>query len=159
MLKYRQNIVHCRQDGRPNCGPVALCCLFDTTLEELEKIVRCSSKGTRTYNVVDGLYDNGIQFSHVNLDEDYKNNLWWIETCSYRWPIYASCEFVWQGKRGRPATSYHAVLFANGFCYDGHASREEPIAAIAQKFNKKFHIKDLLIFEHELPGWKERVVL
>lgn len=149
-LSYRDKIVHQYQFGKPNCGPIALSCLFDAPVPVLEKIVGCTARGTPTHGVIEGLQSRGVKLSHVQLGESYGDHLWWIAECSRRWPIYASCTFVNQGRRGRPARDCHAVLFAHGFYYDGHMSREEPIEAIAVKFNKEFVINELVIFEHEL---------
>lgn len=157
MLTYRKTICHFWQSDKPNCGPLALHCLFDESIEKLEKIVKCKN-GTSTDDVVIGMRENGINCTAVCLDEDYNNHLWWLNQLSYRFPIYISCHFIVQGKRGRPRNDYHAVLFANGLCYDGHNHREEPIAGIAQKFNKKFNIRDIIIFNHELPNWKNNLI-
>lgn len=93
----------------------------------------------------------------VELNEDANNHLWWLEQCSYRWPMYLGCNFISQGKRGRPSNGHHAVLFANGLCYDGHNLREEPIQAIATRFNKQLVVKNVIIFNNELPDWKKHM--
>jgi len=158
MLTYRQNITHYPQLGAYNCGPVALSCLFNTSLEDLEKMVECDKdKGTYTTKVVAAMKEQGIECSHISLNGDGENHLWWLELNSFRWPIYLGCHFVVQGKRGRPSNRHHAVLLANGMIYDGNSHREEPIGAVAEKFNKKFVVKDAIIFHHELKGWKQNL--
>lgn len=158
MLTYRNTICHFPQLGKANCGPVALQCLFDSPVEHLEKIVSCTSKGTHHHLLLDGMKKNGIECSFVDLnDSDHSNHFWWLELVSYRWPIYLGCVFVNQGKRGRPSENHHAVLLANGFCYDGNEQREEPISSIQAKFNKKFLIKYAIIFNNELKNWKKNI--
>lgn len=158
MLTYRQKIIHFPQLGAFNCGPVALSCLFDASLESLEKLVECDkNKGTYTTKVVEAMRAQGIECSHVALDADHNDHLWWLELNSFRWPIYLGCHFVVQGKRGRPSHRHHAVLLANGMIYDGNSHREEPIGAIAANFNKKFIVKDAVIFHHELKNWKNNL--
>lgn len=157
MLKYRQNIKHHWQGNKGNCGPIALACLFESSVEDLEKIVKCTSKGTYTENVFFGMKTEGIDCSLVSLREEVGNHLWWIKLLSCQRPVYAGCNFINQGKRGRPSNGHHAVLFANGMCYDGHNLREEPIDAIVTKFNKNLIIKDLVIFHHELTDWKKNL--
>jgi arabinogalactan endo-1,4-beta-galactosidase len=158
MLTYRQNVTHYHQLGAYNCGPVALSCIFNASLEHLETLVECNkNKGTYTSKVVEAMKEEGIECSHIKLDSDAGNHLWWLELNSYRWPIYLGCHFVNQDARGRPSNSHHAVLLANGMIYDGNNHREEPISAIAQKFNKKFVVKDAIIFHHELPNWKSNL--
>lgn len=157
MLTYRKAITHFWQSDKPNCGPIALQCLFDAPIEALEKIVKCKN-GTSTENLYLGMKENGIECNHVILGGDHNSHLWWINQLSYRFPIYISCHFLVQGLRGRPSNDYHAILFANGLCYDGHNHREEPIAGIVQKFNKKFVIRDIVIFDHELPNWKNNLI-
>lgn len=157
MLTYRASIKHQWQGGKGNCGPIALSCLFEEPLEQIEKIVKCSARGTRTSDVLDGMHKNGIDCSMVTLHDDGINHLWWLEQCSYRWPIYVGGTYVNQGKRGRPSQGHHAVLFANGMIYDGHNLREEPISAIATKVNKNFVVKSVIIFNRELSGWKKNM--
>lgn len=157
MLKYRDKIRHFYQEGAYNCGPVALQCLFDSSVEELERIVGCK-KGTYWYNVLDGMRQQGISCNAVELNQDHKDHLWWIKSLSFRFPIYAGCQFVNQGARGRPANSHHAVLFAGGFYYDGNNHREEPIEGIATLFNKTFRINNIIVFEREIDGWQEKLM-
>ena len=155
MLTYRENITHFPQLGAYNCGPTALSCLFNTSVEHLEKLVQCDkNKGTYTSTVVGAMRREGIACNHVVLNANGNDHLWWLEINSHRWPIYLGCHFVEQGKRGRPRNSHHAVLLAGGMIYDGNSHREEPIGAISAKFNKKFIIKDAIIFEHELKTMK-----
>lgn len=155
MLTYRKNIRHYNQLGAYNCGPVALSCIFDTSLENLEKLVECNkNKGTYTSILVDALRKEGVECSHINLDADHNDHLWWLELNSYRWPIYLGCHFTNQGDRGRPSNRHHAVLLVNGMMYDGNNHREEPINSIKQNFNRDFIIKDAVIFHHELPKWR-----
>lgn len=155
MLTFRKNITHIKQGGEPNCGPIALQCVFDEPISRLEKIVKCKQSGTNSFDVVSGLTNEGVVCNRVALDGEYQDHLWWIATCCLRWPIYASCTFINQGKRGRPRHDHHAVLFANGFCYDGHADREEPIDSMSLKFNKNMIISNIIIIEHELPNWRQ----
>jgi hypothetical protein len=158
MLTYRDTVRHYHQLGAYNCGPVALSCLFNSSLEELEELVDChKDKGTYTTKVAQAMKDQGIECSHISLDADHNDHLWWLELNSYRWPIYLGCHFVVQGKRGRPSHRHHAVLLANGLIYDGNSHREEPIGAVAAKFNKQFLIKDAIIFHHELKNWKNNL--
>jgi hypothetical protein len=156
MLTYRKDIRHYHQLGAYNCGPVALSCLFDESLERIEEIVNCK-KGTYTTEAYDGLKGEGVDCSLVSLNADHSNHLWWLEQTSYRWPIYLGCHFVLQGERGRPSNSHHAVLLANGMIYDGNNHREEPIGAVAAKFNRQFVVKDAIIFNHELNGWRKNL--
>lgn len=156
MLTYRQEIRHFHQLGAYNCGPVALSCLFDISLETLENIVECkANKGTYTTKVKEAMDNEGIECSLVSLHDDHSNHLWWLEQASHRWPIYLGCHFVHQGKRGRPINAHHAVLLAGGMIYDGNSHREEPINAVCQNFNKKFIVKDAIIFHHELKTWRK----
>lgn len=158
MLTYRKNITHYPQLRAFNCGPVALSCLFDTSLEHLEKLVECDKdKGTYTSKVLDAMKEQGIECNIVSLNADHGDHLWWLEQVSYRWPIYLGCHFVVQGNRGRPSHRHHAVLLANGMIYDGNSHREEPIGAISANFNKKFILKDAIIFHHELNNWKNNL--
>lgn len=159
MLTYREKIRHYHQLGAYNCGPVALSCLFDTSTSALEEMVECKqNKGTRTSKVLEAMKNQAIACTHVELGESANNHLWWLELASCRWAVYVSCHFVNQGARGRPSNSHHAVLFANGFCYDGNNHREEPISAISQKFNKEFIIHSAIIFDgYELPNWKKNL--
>jgi hypothetical protein len=160
MLNYRQNIRHYHQLGAYNCGPVALSCILDTSLENLENLVECKkNKATYVSILVAALRKESVECNHIHLDVDSGNHLWWLELNSYRWPIYLGCHFVNQGVRGRPSNSHHAVLLANGMIYDGNSHREEPISAVAQKFNKQFIVKDAIIFHHELPNWKKNLEL
>jgi len=136
---------------------VALQCVFDASLAELERIVQCGSKGTSSQNVLDGLRAVGIKCHLSRLRDKHENHMWWLTNCSYRWPIYVACDFVNQGKRGRPSHSHHAVLFANGMCYDGHVNHEEPLSSLVLKFNKKFVINDIIVIEHELSDWAKNM--
>jgi hypothetical protein len=159
MLTYRQNITHFPQLKAFNCGPTALSCIFNVSVEHLEKLVECDkNKGTYTSKVVSAMRSEGVECSHVVLDADHNSHLWWLELNSYRWPIYLGCHFVVQGKRGRPSNRHHAVLLANGMIYDGNSHREEPIGAVAEKFNKQFIVKDAVIFHNELKNWKENLI-
>lgn len=158
MLTYRTKIRHFHQLGAFNCGPVALSCLFDTSLENLETIVECNKdKGTYSSKVEAAMKKIGIECNLVPLDSDHNNHLWWLEQASYRWPIYLGCHFVNQGKRGRPSNNHHAVLLANGLIYDGNCHREEPINAVVAKFNKTFKVTDAIIFHHELLDWRKNI--
>jgi hypothetical protein len=159
MLTYREKIRHYHQLGEYNCGPVALSCLFDNSISSLEELVECKqNKGTYTSKVVEAMKDQDIPCTYVKLIESAKNHMWWLELQSYRWAVYVGCHFVNQGARGRPSNSHHAVLFANGFCYDGNNHREEPISAISQKFNKQFIINSVVIFDgYELPNWRKNL--
>lgn len=154
MLTYRPEIKHHWQGKDYNCGPVALSCLFANPLSEIEKLVKCTSKGTHSSDVCHALRKEGISHNYVPVNGG-EDHLWWIETCSHRWPIYASCTFVNQGARGRPSEGHHAVLFAHGMSYDGNYTRPEPIEAITQSFNKRLEISSLIIFHHELAGWRK----
>ena len=155
MLTYRQTIRHYHQLGAYNCGPVALSCIFDTSLQYLENLVKCDEhKGTFTSVAYLALKKEGVDCNLATINSDYNNLLWSLERSSYRWPIYLGCHFVQQGARGRPSNRHHALLLANGLIYDGNSHREEPIEAVRQNFNKRFIIKDAIIFNHELPNWR-----
>lgn len=152
MLTYRPEIKHFHQYKGYNCGPVALSCLFANPLSEIEKLVRCTSQGTNALNVASALRKSNVKHNFIWL-RGREDNLWWITSLCYRWPVYASCNYVTQGARGRPSEARHAVLFAHGKCYDGNYLRPEPIETISQSFNKRLEINSLIIFDHELPGW------
>jgi hypothetical protein len=155
MLKYRDKITHVPQAGEGNCGPVALKCLFNNSLHEIEEMVKCDSKGTNVYNVISALQYSKIDYSFVPLHSDHQNHFWWLEIVSHRFPIYLCCHFINQGPRGRPSNSHHAILLANGLCYDGNFHREMPIESILQNFNKKFLTTNAIIFHKELPKWSK----
>jgi hypothetical protein len=133
--------------------------LFDTNVSVLEELVECKqNKGTYTSKVLEAMKEQGVACNHVELAESANNHLWWLELVSCRWAVYVSCHFVTQGLRGRPSNSHHAVLFANGLCYDGNNHCEEPISAISQKFNKQFIVNSAIIFGgYELPNWKKNL--
>lgn len=157
MLTYRKEIRHYHQLGAYNCGPVALSCLFEESLERLEKIVNCV-KGTHTSEAYEGLRKEGVDCNMISLHSDHSAHLWWLEQVSYRWPIYLGCHFIEQGKRGRPRNSHHAVLIANGLIYDGNNHREEPVNGVMAQFNRKFVVKDAILFNHELKNWRNNML-
>lgn len=152
-MKPRENITHFRQEKEYTCGAASIRAFLDGTEEEVGQLIGTKKSGTNILNVKYGLEKIGILSHYVSLNQDYRE-LFWLTNLSCHFPLYLGCEFVDQGKRGRPSVRSHAVLVANGKFYDPSETRECPIDAFERTFNKKMIISTMLVIDHELKDFR-----
>ncbi len=156
-MKARDKITHFEQEKNWSCGAAALAAFLNATELEVRCLLKTDSKGTHDYMVARVLKELGFNCHYIqNIKKDYRE-LFWLPALCCRWPIYLSCEFKDQGKRGRPSLRRHAVLAANGCFYDPSEDRAYPISAFEHTFSKYMKIMDMILIEHELPEWRQNL--
>jgi hypothetical protein len=155
-MKIRESVTHFRQELATSCGAGALACLLNMSEKQVRELVQTTKRGTSTAMVERGLKNLGLTIHCLDIDKDYRG-LSWLLNLSCRWPLYLSCEFKDQGKRGRPAIRHHAVLAANGQFYDPAQTREHPIDSFEHSFNRGMKIKQMILIECELKDWRKNL--
>lgn len=156
MILPRKTVTHFHQEKRWSCGAAALRCFLDASEEQVRKLVGTNSKGTHSYNVIEGLRKIGLGCSSVLVGQDYRK-LFWLAPLSCKHPLYLSCDFVDQGKRGRPSHRHHAILIAGGYVFDPSEDRATPIDAFESVFNKACVVGSMILIDYELPSYKKNM--
>jgi hypothetical protein len=158
-MNFRPQVKHLYQTNEYNCGATSFASIFDCTIEEAEKIVNTRKTGTYTHNVCYALSNLGQRFSRVDIAKDFCEIRDDLVRISCKFPIYASCEFYTQGKRGRPRLERHAIVFANGQVYDPSEVRACPMDCFEHAFQKKLIVDEMIIIDHELPDFLQNFKL
>lgn len=153
-LRFRDPIVHFRQEKNFSCAAASFAMLFDMDEQTARKIVNTKHDGTQMYDVLWAFRNHGIDAHMVHLNGASYKTLDWLEPFSCRFPLILSCKFINTSVKNRTIRRYHAVLAANGFIYDSAEVRAVPFDAVESTFNKDLLIRNMIVVDHELPRWQ-----
>ncbi len=158
MITIRPTPIHCMQEKSYSCGAASFATIFNVDEATARKLCGTKADGTHDYRVLNAIKNNTNLNAHlVNIQKDYKE-CFWLETLSQRYPLYMGCEFISQGKRGRPSVRSHAIVAAKGLFLDPSEPRECVQSGFEHTFNKKLVIRSMIVIDYELPGWQKRIV-
>jgi hypothetical protein len=152
-MNFRPQVKHLYQTNGYNCGATAFASIFDCTIKEAEKLLRTTKTGTSTKDVCKALKSLEQPFFFTSVERDFCEIRDILILLSCRFPLYVSCAYHYQGKRGRTRIRYHAVIFANGNVYDPDEVRVCPMDCCEHTFDKKMVVDDMIVIQHELPDF------
>ncbi len=157
MISIRPFPKHCCQERHYSCGAASFAMIFNVDEATARTVCKTDAKGTADLDVFRAIRDNtSVIPHHIVIRKDYRE-LFWLETLCQRFPLYLSCTFISQGKKGRPNNRHHAVVASRGMILDPSEVRECPLSAFTHTFNKSLIINAMIVLDYELPGWKERI--
>ncbi len=145
------------QEKSYSCGAASFATIFNVDEVTARKLCCTDKDGTHDYRVLNAIKNNTNLNAHlVSIEKDYKE-CFWLEMLSQRYPLYLGCEFISQGKRGRPSTRHHAIVAAKAAFYDPSESKTCPMDCFEHTFSKKLIIRSMIVIDYELPGWQSRL--
>lgn len=145
-------IKHCKQQTEYSCGAASFGMITGIPESEAVKLCKTKKSGTSILNVEQALNKLNLDFQSVYIYEEFYE-VWWIKLCSYRYPIYASCNFISNSGRGRNSIRKHSIVIANGKIFDPSEDFEVDYESFSHTFNKKLIIKHALVVFSELENY------
>lgn len=153
-MKIQPKIIHRRQELEYSCGAASIAMLFGMDEKTIRKEVNTRANGTKTDDVCDFLFRQGLKHHWVCINEDYYRVMENLARTSFQYPIYACGSFRDRFfEKGRDRKRSHAVLICDGLIYDPSENREMCGESYEKVFNKSLIFNTLIIIEEERPNF------
>jgi hypothetical protein len=117
--------------------------------------VKTKKSGTIDYNILEALQTRKIESNLIRINQSFSEYGRWLYLNSLNRFVIVSCNFISQGKRGRPAKDCHAVCISDGMVYDSAENAIIPLETYTFKHNKEFEILSMIIVDN--PNFKKRI--